>query len=476
MSFNSVDYALFFMVVFVLYWGMGSQKVKSQNLLLLGASYFFYAQWDARFLFLLVLSTLFNFMIGRQIHTGSEGGRARLFWLYLGVTLNVWVLAVFKLPISWLSSIPQGASLLVNPVTLKVMLPVGVSFYTFCGLSYIIDIYKKKITPSTDYIEYAVFIGFFPALTAGPIERASHFLPQLRQPRRFDGAQASDGLRQLLWGLFKKVVIADGCAQYVNMIFGDAAGYSASTLVLGAVLFSFQIYADFSGYSDMALGSARLLGIELMQNFAFPYFSRDIAEFWRRWHMSLSSWFRDYVFFPLERRRLPLVGQGLNTVIVFLLTGLWHGFNWTFVAWGGVIAAYFLILLYFPKKRNNAAVVAQGKIFPTPREVFELAATFGMITFAWVFFRADTLQGAVNYISAMVSWSLFSIPEVLPTGLVLLIFLSMVIEWLGREQKYALAQFALGWPRPLRWAFYYTLVFVIFYFSGSQQQFIYSQF
>ncbi len=478
MNFNSVEYEFFLLIVFILYSIAAQNKLRAQNILLLVSSYYFYAQWDFRFLLLLLFSTAFNFIVGIKINE-SQGINQRQYWLYCAVALNVGVLGIFKLPGTWINLISDmfpTLTVLHNSVVSKAILPIGISFYTFCGLSYIIDVFRNKINPSRDYIEYSVFISFFPALLAGPIERASHLLPQIKQVRKFDFDQAADGLRQILWGLFKKIVIADGCAEYVNMIFGNSADYSGSTLVLGAILFSFQIYADFSGYSDIALGSARLFGIELLQNFAFPYFSRDIAEFWRRWHMSLSSWFRDYVFFPLERRRIPVLGQGLNTMIVFLLTGLWHGANWTFIIWGGLNALYLILFRRFNRSGNSSGVAAQGKYLPSIKEIGQIGFVFGLTTFTWIFFRAEDLSHAVLYISGVFSKSLFVMPEILPLKILALIVFFVTLEWLGREQKFAIAQFAMNLPRPLRWAFYYAMIFIIFYFSGSQQQFIYAQF
>lgn len=479
MVFNSIEFALFLFIVFIFYWSATRDKLKAQNILLLVSSYFFYATWDYRFLLLLLLSTLVNFIAGKKI-SESQGAGKRRFWFYFGIIMNLGILGMFKYSSFWFNSVSDmfptlhlgnDSSALANTV-----LPVGISYYTFCGLSYIIDVFRKKINQSRDYVEYSLFISFFPALIAGPIERASHLLPQIQKVRNFDREKAVDGLKQILWGLFKKIVIADGCAIYVNMIFGDSLNYSGSTLLLGAMLFSFQIYADFSGYSDIALGSARLLGVELLQNFSFPYFSRDIAEFWRRWHISLSSWIRDYVFYPLERHRIPILGQGINTIIIFLLTGLWHGANWTFIAWGGLNAIYFLVFLSFNKNRSALRIAAQGKYFPSMNETLKIGFTFGSVTFAWIFFRADNLMHAIIYFSRLFSRSLWTIPEILPIKILLLILVFIILEWLGREQKYAIERFATNWPRPLRWFFYYTIIFVVFYFSGSQQQFIYSQF
>lgn len=479
MIFYSIDYALFISIVFIFYWFVISKNLKAQNILLLLASYAFYASWGYGLLFLLFFSTLFNFFIGIKINDAQEFGKKRL-WFYFGVFMNVGVLAIFKFSDIWfdrvLEIIPTLGANTNGSFVATIIVPIGISFYTFCGLAYIADVFQKKITASRDYIEYSVFISFFPSVISGPIERASHLFPQIRRVREFEYDKAVDGLKQILWGLLKKLVIADGCAEYVNMIFSKSADYSGSTLVLGAIFFSFQIYTDFSGYSDIALGTARLLGIDLLQNFAFPYFSRDIAEFWRRWHMSLSSWFRDYVFYPLERRRMPLLGQGVNTIIVFLLTGLWHGANWTYILWGGLNAVYFLWFLFISKSRNTPGIVAQGKHLPSGKDIFSMGITFGLTTFAWIFFRAENLSQAFAYISGIISWSVFSVPEILPIKMLILIAVFISIEWFGREQKYALANFAVNWPRPLKWFLYYALIFAVFYFSGTQQEFIYSQF
>jgi len=479
MVLNSIEFAIFFIFVFTFYWSATRDKLKVQNILLLVSSYFFYAIWDYRFLLLLLFSTLVNFIAGKKI-SESQGTGKRRFWFYTGIVLNLGVLGMFKYSSFWFNSVSEMFSTLhlgnAGSSMTNTVLPVGISYYTFCGLSYIIDVYRKRINRSRDYVEYSLFVSFFPTLIAGPIERAYHLLPQLQQVRGFNYEKAADGLKQILWGLFKKIVIADGCALYVNMIFGDTTNYSGSTLLLGAMLFSFQIYADFSGYSDIALGSARLLGIELLQNFSFPYFSRDIAEFWRRWHISLSSWFRDYVFYPLERRRIPVLGRGINTIIVFLLTGLWHGANWTFIAWGGLQAIYFLVFFLFNKNKSPLRIAAQGKYFPSMNESVNIGLTFGLVTFSWIFFRADNLGQSMIYISRLFSRSMWTIPEIIPIKILLLVLIFIIIEWLGREQKYAIERLATNWPRPLRWFFYYIIIFVVFYFSGSQQQFIYAQF
>ena len=292
-------------------------------------------------------------------------------------------------------------------------------------------------------------------------------------------------MRQILWGLFKKIVIADNCAEYANLIFNNSADYSGITLVLGAIFFTFQIYGDFSGYSDIAIGTSRLFGFDLKQNFAFPYFSRDMAEFWRRWHISLSTWFRDYLYIPLGGSRGGTWMKVRNTFVIFIISGFWHGANWTFIAWGTLNAIYFLPLLLTNNNRNNIELVANGKTLPSLKEFSFMLLTFGFTVFAWIFFRAENLGHAFSYISDIISPSLLSLPYIMESGtglwilpktILLLIALFVFIEWLGRDGQYAIANFGLKWPKFLRWAFYSLMVIVIFLFSGQNQDFIYFQF
>jgi D-alanyl-lipoteichoic acid acyltransferase DltB (MBOAT superfamily) len=311
---------------------------------------------------------------------------------------------------------------------------------------------------------------------AGPIERATHLLPQVEKKRIFDYHQAVDGLRQVLWGLFKKIVIADNCAVYANDIFNNSTSYSGSTLLLGALFFTFQIYGDFSGYTDIAKGTAKLLGFDLLQNFKFPYFSRSIAEFWRRWHISLSSWFRDYLYIPLGGSKVSTWMRIRNTFIIFLVSGFWHGANWTFLVWGGINALFILPSIIFKNNRNHLDIIAQGKYFPNPKEAIQMVLTFSLTVFAWIFFRAEDLSHAFAFISGIFSHSIFQTPEVLPIPLFALLAIFMTIEWLGRENNYAIENLFFNWPVPLRWGFYFMLVLVVFLFSGQEQQFIYFQF
>ena len=410
------------------------------------------------------------------------------FWFWLSIGVNLGFLGIFKYFNFFADSFAEGLSLLgvqTNFWTLNVILPVGISFYTFHGLSYVIDIYNDKIKPEKDFIDYAVFVSFFPLLVAGPIERATHLLPQIQKERHFDYNKAADGLRQILWGLFKKIVIADNCATYANLIFNDSDNYAGSTLFLGAVFFAFQIYCDFSGYSDIALGTARLFGIELLRNFAFPYFSRDIAEFWRRWHISLSTWFRDYLYIPLGGSKGGVWMQIRNTFIIFIVSGFWHGANWTFIVWGALNAIYFLPLMLLNQNRSNLNIVAQGKFLPSFKELLGMGTTFILTCFAWIFFRADNLNHAFDYIASMIGGitQISSYTEsvnfiLADVGLArtLLVVLFVLVEWIGRENKYAIESLALKWHKSARWSFYYLLIFLIVLFGGQQQEFIYFQF
>jgi len=483
MLFNSLHFAIFFPIVFILYWFVAKRSYQWQNILLLVASYYFYSCWDWRFLFLLIFSTLLDYLTGLKM-SNAQNHKMKKFWFWLSISINLGFLGVFKYFNFFSESFAELLStfgLQVNPWTLSVILPVGISFYTFHGLSYVIDIYYDKIKAEKNFIDYSVFVSFFPLLVAGPIERATHLLPQIQKARKFDYSRAVDGLRQVLWGLFKKVVIADQCAQYTNTIFSEYETLSGSTLLIGAIFFTFQIYGDFSGYSDMALGTARLLGIELLKNFSFPYFSRDIAEFWRRWHISLSTWFRDYLYIPLGGSRGGKWMQVRNTFIIFLVSGFWHGANWTFIVWGALNAIYFLPLLLTNNNRSNLDVVAQGRFFPSLKEFFMVLSTFLLTVLAWIFFRAESLTQAVNYLAGVFTKSLFTLPNFKGKGqsfvTMLLIIFFLLIEWQGRETNYGLEKTGWKWARLARWSFYSFIVFLIgMYMHTEETPFIYFQF
>ena len=419
MIFNSIEFSIFLPIVFFLYWFATNKSIKLQNLLLLFSSYFFYAWWDWRFLLLIVFSSTIDYIIGLKLLSASNKSKRKLL-LLTSIFINIGFLGFFKYFNFFSESFSQAFTLLGSSFQtsrLDIILPVGISFYTFQTLSYSIDVYKRKIAPTKDCIAFFSFVSFFPQLVAGPIERAVNLLPQFNQKRNFDYFKAVDGLKQILWGLFKKVVIADNCAIIVNDIFANYASYSSSTLILGAIFFAFQIYGDFSGYSDIAIGTSRLFGFQLMQNFAFPYFSRDIAEFWRRWHISLSTWFRDYLYIPLGGSRGSTNKKVRNIFIIFIVSGFWHGANWTFIIWGILNAFYFLPLLLFKTNRDNLNIAAEGKLLPTIREVLSIFSTFSLTVFAWIFFRAEDINHAISYISKIFSNSLFSIPAIFPKKL-----------------------------------------------------------
>jgi len=478
MLFNSISFAIFLPVVFILYWFAANRSIKWQNILLLVSSYYFYSCWDYRFLFLLIFSTLLDYYTGIKMHEATSEKKKK-FWFWLSISVNLGFLGVFKYYNFFVESFANGLSqfgIEEHYSTLQIILPVGISFYTFHGLSYVIDIYKGRIKPERNFIDYAVFVSFFPLLVAGPIERATHLLPQLQRKREFNSAKAIDGLRQILWGLFKKLVIADNCAEYANMVFSNSDGLSGSTHIIGALFFTFQIYGDFSGYSDIALGTARLFGIDLLRNFAFPFFSRDTAEFWRRWHISLSSWFKDYLYIPLGGSKGGVWMKIRNTLIIFLVSGLWHGANWTYIIWGLLNAIYIIPSIVFNTNRHNMEIAAKGRLFATPREIFHILTTFSLTAFAFIIFRANTIADAVSYIAKIFSVSLFNKPEGIRNEVVWLLIVFIIIEWLGRENQYALEKLGSRWPKLVRLSFYYLILLIIFMYAGSSQQFIYFQF
>jgi D-alanyl-lipoteichoic acid acyltransferase DltB (MBOAT superfamily) len=482
MLFNSIDFAIFLPIVFILYWFLTNYNLKLQNFLIVAASYLFYGWWDWRFLSLILFSTIVDYTVGQKLRN-EENQLKRKILLWTSILVNLAFLGLFKYYNFFLDNFITAFSFFGTEIkanSLNIILPVGISFYTFQTLSYSIDVYKRKLEPVKDFIAFSAFVSFFPQLVAGPIERATHLLPQFYKKRTFDYSKAVDGMRQILWGLFKKIVIADNCAEYANLIFNNSADMNGSTLVLGALFFTFQIYGDFSGYSDIAIGTSRLFGFDLMRNFNFPYFSRDIAEFWRRWHISLSTWFRDYLYIPLGGSRGGTWMKVRNTFIIFIASGFWHGANWTFIVWGALNALYFLPLLLTNKNRYNLETVAQGKLLPSIKEFSYMLLTFGLTVFAWIFFRAENMGHAISYISEIFSPSLFSIPKfaVIYNALttIALVMVFVLIEWLGREGQYAIANLGLKWKKPIRYAMYYAIIIAIFWFGGKEQQFIYFQF
>ena len=528
MLFNSIEFAFFLPIVFLLYWFVFDYALRRckhqlmlQNLFIVVASYIFYGWWNWRFLILIAITTLCSYLSGLLIEYGFiankceeasvlGGGKSsriikRLLtnprlWLWVNVLLNLAILGTYKYYDFFVLSFAQMFGCQADNLLLHLVLPVGISFYTFQALSYSIDVYRRQIQPTHDLVAFTAFLSFFPQLVAGPIERATNLLPQFLQKRHFDYTQAVDGMRQILWGLFKKIVVADNCATYVDTVFADYASYSGSTLLLAAVLFSVQIYGDFSGYSDIAIGTAKLFGIRLMRNFNVPYFSRDIAEFWRRWHISLTTWFRDYVYIPLGGSR-PVVPERIhhkeaykkaviirNTFIIFLLSGFWHGANWTFIAWGAYHAFLFLPLILLGKNRRYRDTVAtitlpdgttKSKLLPTWRETGQMLFTFVLVVFGWIIFRATGTNTLVGWVSGIFTQSLFTIPwlknRIFYIPLAISVFIMCVTEWLQRTKPHGL-EISNVRSIAIRLAIYYMLIFLIIINSGQEQSFIYFQF
>ncbi len=483
MLFNSFEFLIFLPIVFVLYWFVFNKKLNWQNGLVLMASYFFYGWWSWEFMGLLMLSTALDYAYGFWVASPNRK-KAKLF-LWLSIINNLGILAVFKYYNFFALQFQSGLELLglhTNPILLELALPIGISFYTFHGMSYVFDIYRGQQKPVKNFIDYAVFVSFFPLLVAGPIERANHLLPQVQKSRSFNYTQAVEGCRLILWGLFKKVVIADSLAEIVDEIFQNYDTHNATTLIVGAIAFSFQIYGDFSGYSDIALGTAKLFGFELLSNFKFPYFSRDIAEFWRRWHISLSSWFRDYLYIPLGGSKNGKLKAVRNTFIIFLVSGFWHGASWNFIVWGFLHACGFLPLLLLNRNRKHLTdVVAQDRLFPNPKELWQMATTFAFVSFAWIFFRAESMPIAVSYIN-QIGRSLIEYPQqlwMLPGGKTafLCIIPLIVCDWYLRRDERKLKAFK---NRKMNYLLYILLVFITFWklnlCSGQKIDFIYFQF
>ena len=467
MLFNSIAFAAFFSTFFVLYWGAIARHLRLQNLAVLIGSYAFYAWGDWRFLPLLIGHSGAFYLLGIALHSTTRVNARRLA-LLAGLALGLGGLAVFKYYIPFVHSSPAAV-------------PLGISFYTFRNLSYLIDIYRRKLEPTRDWIAYFAYIAFFPSLLAGPIDRPQGFLPQLQQARTFDYDGACDGMRYVAWGLFKKIVVADNCGVFADQIFAGYATLPASSLLLGAFFYTIQIYADFSGYSEMALGLGRLLGFRITRNFDAPFFARNIAEFWRRWHISLTSWVTEYVFTPLAIRLRDLGKLGVTLAILmnFTLIGLWHGPKWNYVLFG-LIHGCFFIPLITRGTVNKKRAVATDRWIPAAREAASMLLTFGVVMLSFVVFRSATPGDAAAYLRGLISPTLFSVPvvfgRILAVGTLLVSLMVLVVEWSYRDAPHPLTQFGLTWPRPLRWGFYYAAVLLMFFCAGNGQNFIYIQF
>ncbi|MEO1728492.1 MAG: MBOAT family O-acyltransferase [Bacteroidota bacterium] len=477
MLFNSLAFALFLPLVFGLYWGLQRRPLWAQNTLLLASSYVFYGWWDWRFLGLIVISSAVDYLVGVQLGKAGRSERSRRLLLTLSVAVNLGILGFFKYFNFFIESLAIGLSSIgfePNLPLLRVILPVGISFYTFQTMSYTIDVYRRQMEPTRDALAFFAYVSFFPQLVAGPIERAKSLLPQFLVRRQFEWAEAKDGARHMLWGLFKKVVIADNLAPYVDAVYGSWETASGAELFLGTLFFALQIYCDFSGYSDIAIGCARLFGFRLMRNFAYPYFSRDIGEFWRRWHISLSSWFRDYVYIPLGGSRTGSRAHHLfNLIATFTISGFWHGANWTFVVWGFLNGLYYLPLVLSGRNKQHMGTVAEGRLLPSLQETRKMLGTFGLALLAWVFFRAESVGAALSIITGTFSRSWLDTGG-LAWGLIYVVIV-LVAEWFQRDKEHFLQVAHLS--RVQRWVLYYAVVTAIVFFrQENAASFIYFQF
>lgn len=480
MLFNSLEFLIFLPIVFILYWFVFRQ-LKLQNLFIVIASYIFYGWWDKEFLILIAITTLLSFSSGILIEklNGKRGWQKCISGA--NIVANLLILGYFK----YCNFFGESFAQLLNYfgfnadwVTLEIILPVGISFYTFQALSYSIDVYRGKIKATTDIVSFFAYISFFPQLVAGPIERATNLLPQILNKRCFDYGGAVDGCRQMLWGFFKKMVIADNCAIAVDTIWNNYSNESGFTLLMGGIFFAFQIYGDFSGYSDIAIGTAKLFGINLKQNFNFPYFSRDIAEFWRKWHISLTSWFKDYLYIPLGGSRCSTKRVILNTIIIFAVSGLWHGANWTFIVWGIYNALLFIPLLLANKNRKYLNSVAENRFLPSPKEFLQIVTTFILVTLGWIIFRSESINEAFLFIGNIFSPTLFNIEMQYGKSVTIGILFMLIVEWLNRNKLHALQFNGEGVfrYRVIRWFVYYGIIVATILFMSINQTFIYFQF
>ena len=481
MLFNSVQFAIFLPIVFMLYWFVFDRfickskwQLRLQNAFVVVASYVFYGWWDWRFLLLIAFTSFCSWGSGLLIGKTESKKKAKT-WMWLNVILNLGILATFKYYDFFVTEFAQLFHISTDGLLLKVILPVGISFYTFQALSYSIDVYRGKIEPTKDIVAFFAFISFFPQLVAGPIERATNLLPQFLKKREFDYNIAVDGMRQILWGLFKKIVVADNCAIYVNKVWGmfETGTVEASTLALAAVLFAFQIYGDFSGYSDIAIGTAKLFGIRLKDNFLTPYFSRNVAEFWKKWHISLNTWFVDYVYIPLGGNRKGWARTIINTFVIFVLSGFWHGANWTFIGWGIYHSLMFipLIILRASKKHKGN---------PSLKQLPQMLLTFTIVTIGWILFRAPSFSEAWSYVVALCDPSILSVPLLINRDFYIPLFISLLVllvfEWIGNKKGGGLT-FLKRKNVVVQAAVYYVLVLMIILLRSSENiQFIYFQF
>jgi len=476
MLFDSFDFAIFLPIVFIGYWLLARKNLRIQNLFILTASYVFYGWWDVRFLALIAISTLVDFWVGRSLYTASTS-KKRTAFLWISIGANLGLLFFFKYSNFFIKSFTDTFTFFGYAIGwsgLDIILPVGISFYTFQTMSYTIDIYKDKIKPTKDLIAFSAFVSFFPQLVAGPIERATNLLPQFNKKREFKESQAVDGLRQILWGLFKKMVIADNCAVFVNQVFDNYIDYSGSTLLLASCFFFIQVYGDFSGYSDIAIGTGKLFGFSLTRNFAFPFFATQITEFWQRWHMSLTTWCRDYIYIPLGGNRKGKWRQFFNTLMTFSVMGLWHGAQWTYVIWGVLNALYFIPGMFLKKtiSLSTPENIQKTGLF----KVFGMTAVFLSVAVSLVFFRSPDLESSLLYFQGMFSSSLIDVPQLPETEVLVLLAAFFAVEWLQRNKQHTLEFDSSQQLTFLRWSAYLIIAFLINWYGYIPKEFIYFQF
>lgn len=483
MVFNSIPFVIFFTAFFLLYWLVVNRNLKAQNLLLLLGSYFFYAWTDWRLLSFLIAVSGLNYFLGLKIENATHE-KTRRIYLYLGLLQGLGGLLFFKYYNFFVTSFTEAfhsIGISLGLTTLNLIVPLGISFFTFRTISYLLDIDKGKAEASKDWLVFFNYVAFFPSILSGPIDKAKTFIPQLESKREFNYHNVVDGLRQILWGLFKKVVIANNCAVITNDVFANYQSLPASSLVIGMFLYTIQIYADFSGYSDMAIGVARLLGFKITKNFDFPFFAQNIADFWRRWHISLTSWLTEYVFTPLSIYFRDYANYGLILAIVinFTLIGIWHGANWTYILFGFLHGVYYIPLILKGTMNKKKKLANTGW-----KELFNMVKTFSLVMLTFVIFRATSVTEAFDFYSHLVSKSLLQIPvlngvSLLYFGSILTYILFMlVMEWKAKMSEHTLEHFGTNQPKIVRWLSYCLLIMVIYYFSSavSNQDFIYLQF
>ncbi|MCW3786233.1 MBOAT family O-acyltransferase [Plebeiibacterium sediminum] len=485
MLFNSIEFAIFLPIIFVIYWFVVNRNLKVQNLLLLLSSYIFYGWWDWRFLSLIIFSSIIDFTVGLQLGRAKKELN-RKWLLFISIFINIGLLGFFKYYNFFIESFIDAFTAFghsPNIHTLRIILPVGISFYTFQTLSYSIDVYRRKLEPSYDFISFFAFVSFFPQLVAGPIERATNLLPQFYKKRQFNLEQSIDGLRQMLWGLFKKVVVADNLCKIVDPIYNNPDEMSSLVLILGLALFSVQIYTDFSGYSDIAIGISRLLGFNLKINFRYPLFARSIGERWRNWHISLSTWFRDYIYIPMGGSRGSNLNKFKNTLILFTISGFWHGANWTFICWGLLNGLYFAPSMLRGRNRRHLEPISKSKIFPSFKEFTQIFTTFWLIATTYIFFRADNIQHSKQYFLSILSnteirESFRFIENNLEDFLKAMFFTSILflVEWINRDKPHGLHGVFEMKPIVVRWGLYLAITFSILIYGGEQAPFVYFQF